>query len=553
VSGRRPRAGRVLLLTAVLVALRFGIGVGLGFTADEWPLLQQAELVRAGTWSYPAPWPEIDPEGRFRADSLAAQTVDDRIIPYGKHPAAPVTIAVARAVGGLTGALLVSLAGLVAAASGVAAVVRRVAPSAESAAFWVTGLGSALVVHGFVLWFHAWGVALAAVAVVAALGLVRGGASRPAWYLAGALVVLPLYRSEGVLLGVALAVALAVVLRDRPGVAARTAGIAAAATAIGLTIDRALAGAVGAGEVSVPAADGGVGYLAGRVTGAVATLVDPGYDPAMAVVRLVAVAVTVAGVWIATSGGRPAAGRSLVVAGSVVAVSALAVPPWHVPGLLPAFPVIAAGLLVVARPDDASGRLLATTVLVGIGLLVATVYPGGGGGDWGGRYALVLLPALAGLVAPGLVGLPDRLGKPTATLMVAALLAVTATAAVNGPRALSRVVDGVHHFDRLLEEAMVEARPGPAGRPVAVAATLRGGRQLAYREDRLTPFHAADAAERAELLGRLDRAGVTEVVLLTSEAPELPPGWRVRWSARSTTEGQLSIVSSVRDQPAGGA
>ena len=95
-----------------------------------------------------------------------------------KHPLYPVLLAAADRLGGVTGMVLLSLAGTVAAAGLAAVLARRLDPALVRPDLWMVGLASPLLFDGFLVIAHTLGAALAAAAVLLALRAVeRAGPS----------------------------------------------------------------------------------------------------------------------------------------------------------------------------------------------------------------------------------------------------------------------------------------------------------------------------------------------------------------------------------------
>ena len=178
--------------------------------------------------------------------------------------------------------------------------------------------------------------------------------------------------------------------------------------------------------------------LAGRVHGFVLTWLTTGYDGGGLVD--VALIVMLAAVVLAafTVRRRPGETRAVIVlsvtAAAAAVVALVAGPTNVVPGLLVAFPLAAAGLILVDRATihaPAAKLAAGTFALFALGVL-ATQYSRGGSGEWGGRYFALGIPiAVPVLLAAGSPGAADpgpEARRIAAGALVVALLALSAMA-----------------------------------------------------------------------------------------------------------------------------
>ncbi|HWI02329.1 MAG TPA: hypothetical protein VNT52_00625, partial [Acidimicrobiales bacterium] len=218
--------------------------------------------------------------------------------------------------------------------------------------------------------------------------------------------------------------------------------------------------------------------------------------------------------------------RAGILGGAAVAAAA-AIAGWTidptnvVPGLLVAFPLATAGLLVLRRRlfEDVGLAVVAATAGVFALAVLGTQYSEGGNGEWGGRYFALLVPAavplfLAALHAQGLA-LPVLVRRGAAAALVVCSLALSAMA-IGGLRASNRA--GVEMAARV--EAAGRATGDP--RPVVLTTWGAGPRLLwpTFEDHRWLYARGPDLADAAS---RLRAAGVDRFVLLTRDlAHDLP-------------------------------
>ncbi|MDP8938433.1 MAG: hypothetical protein M3O23_12025 [Actinomycetota bacterium] len=139
---------------------------------------------------------------------------------------------------------------------------------------------------------------------------------------------------------------------------------------------------------------------------------------------VMAAAVAVAALRIRRAGdGRRVVGPAAVAA--VAAVVAVVVEPGNVvPGLLIAFPVGLAGLLLLGRGlFRAPGVVLMGGTAGAFAMaVVATQYATGGTGEWGGRYFAIAIPVAVPVLVLALLRTGRRLPPKTAARALAALV-----------------------------------------------------------------------------------------------------------------------------------
>jgi hypothetical protein len=216
----------------------------------------------------------------------------------------------------------------------------------------------------------------------------------------------------------------------------------------------------------------------------------------------------------------------LLAAGSLLAMSVVAAilllilgPPGLVAGLIAAWPVLAAGLVLVRR-DHLRDPVVARVLLlcaVGAAAILVTVYDDGGSTQWGGRFLHLLVPLLAPVVVLAVVDALAGSNASTRRAMVAAGVAVTLAFSVTAVRA-DRVLRRSH--DRTISETAGYARahPGRAGRAlvVFVPQQLEGTSRIFWRT---APGYdvvlALGGGDLGEVAVRAHEAGYRSVVVLS--------------------------------------
>ena len=518
---RRPLRFHVAALAVVLLALVPFVGTGASLSADEGAAIVQAKsLASGGGWIVEHPAPEVDPAGRNYPLENADRGTHG-VAPYAKHPLYPVLLAAADRVGGVTAMVLLSLAGTVAAAAMAALLARRLDPDLDRIALWIVGLGSPLLFDGFLVIAHALAAALAAGAVLLALDVHEG--RRPAAALALAPVVAAgsMLRTEFLFFGLALAASLFLA-----GLVARRAAVlvSAAAALLGVVAarvgDRRWTLSIVGAPTGAPGATLESGGPAGRARAFALTWLTPGYG-ARGVVHLALILMLVAVVLGAYLVRRRPGERRAVAGLSVTAVAAAAValiagPSNVVPGLLVAFPLAAAGLLLLRREVLATvaARLSMTTVGLFALAVLATQYQRGGSGEWGGRYF-----ALGLAVATPVFLLAVREGgrrlEPSARRIAAVSLAGCMVAlSLMGLGSLR----AAHQRNAAMNDAVAAA--------IATTPASDGGPALVVAADGTLARHGWPTFDQArwllagdagELAGRVRAAGISQFVYVTRD------------------------------------
>lgn len=561
-------------LAVVLAALVPWLGAGAIMSADEGAVLAQLEVLDAtGGWALPNPLPTVDPDGRwFGLEKSETNGAD--LFPYAKHAAYPAAVRPLYAIGGKGAVVAASAAGTWAAAVLAALLARRLDRRLDVATLWTVGIVSPLFFDSFWAIAHSIGAAFATGAVLAATGAagavggrrVGGGLAAVAVGVVGA----AWFRSEGVLLGLALGAAVALV-SVAPAVAAWRHGRApdgararSGRDVLAAVDRRGLAVAVTAGAAALAAwwtdarwssriigtsvepfrvRTGSEGWVAGRLEGLWNTVLRPQLSTpnlTWALLTAMATLAVIAAVYARRRPSEDALIRTAAVAAALCALVALALPKAPVPGLAVAFPMLPVGLVLVRRPTLRSTA--ASIALATFGLFVvavsATQYAAGGSMEWGGRYFHLAIPALVPVLLVSVREAAGRLDATTARVagaslaVVAGALVVVAAGAIVRLQGLAPPV--VTEIVRAAD-ATVDARH-PGG-PVVVSNMVATGRfawEHSVHSRYLTVPRAGDLPEVAR---RLSDAGVTEFVYVSAD----------RHGDVARLEGYAPVVSRSED------
>ena len=549
-----PLAHHVLLGLVTLAVLPL-VGAGAVWSADEGALLYQATAVVEGRgWRFDHPFPAVDPDGGWFPIHLAAFADGGGYVVLGKHTGFVVLAGLLHQLGGYPAVLAFSALSGVAAAATASALARRIDPRGATAALWLTGAASPLFLSSLVAWAHTIGAALIGVAL---LGLTTtspvGDRHRPhGWRVAAAnatgavaLLVAVGVRTEALLAGIALTLALAVPVAihrmtataepdpspprsvsnpDPHAPTWRPAVLAAVATVVGFLADRATAVPL-AGPVRAPGDRWG--GLAGRLEGFAHTWLRPDFSnrPEHLLLALAAAALIGAAV-VARDGG---AGQRRVVtllalAATSVVLRFLVSPLALIPGLLVAFPVLFAGLALLRRPDLRRGPTMVLVSFVALfwAAVLATQYRYGGGGEWGGRYFALGLPAAVAVAAPRLVRTLEPLRGRQRRLVLGLGAVVVVLPVAMGLLAMADVRDRTEALNDRVDEARTwspAAQPGDGGLPVVLSTLAPAGRWAWADVDR-SRWLLVDEGE-LDLAGpRLRAAGIDHLVLVTGHVDD---------------------------------
>lgn len=547
-----PLRAHVAALALVLLALVPVIGTGSSFSADEGASVVQAtSLSRGDGWIVEHPFPEADATGaNYPLEN--SERGDRGLAPYAKHPLYPLVLAAAHRVAGVPGMILVSLAGTLCAAGLAALIARRLDEALVRPTLWTLGLASPLLFDGYLVIAHTLAAALAAGAVLLAL---RAADRRS---VATALAVMPcvaaavLFRTEAVFFAAGLAAAAGVLaLASKPARSAllAVAGGAALAAVVTMAIeDRWTAHILGTSWATSPltAASPPGGGLGSHVRAFVLTWLTTGYSTSglTSVALFVMAAGTVLAAVAVRRGGeaRFVIGLSVLV-GAAAAVALLTGPVHLVPGLIIAFPVLAAGLALVTRrvlATDTARLAFGTFVVFALGV-AATQYERGGSGEWGGRYFALGLPLVVPVALLAIRDAGRRLAPgPRRVAGGALILSMTAMAAM-GVATIREQHRRTGAMNQAIRAAMSSVPSD--GLPVVVAtdgALARHAWPIMDGARLLLSY-----GDLGDLAGRLDSAGVRQFVVVTSASQALD-GTMDRMQVVSQVDGALARVLVVR-------
>lgn len=516
-----PLWAHVAVLAGVLALLYPLMSPSSAYTSDEGAYALQERSLERGSWTYDYRAQPLDPDGRAFPIILSDQR-ESGYLPYVKHPAYPLLLRASTAVAGpVLGLHLPALLGLIGTAIAAWLLAGQLDPRLRRPAFWLAA-GGPMLVNGFLLWAHAPSAALAGFALVGATIVARGGRSH--WALAAVAAALAggvLLRSEGLLFAAALSVALAAVVLRRDGMpraAVTLIAVGLPPLAAALVEREWVRSIIGLPHETLVSRSGGgsSSFLAGRLSGAWHVLMQGHYvDPAAGLPLLLGlVLVTGLGVVALRRWGPSSLGKLALAVGlaaGFVVFRFVGHPADPVPGLFPAWPLAALGLLLFRwRGAGPVAHVIGGTSLLCALAVLGTQYSEGGGVEWGGRFLSPLLVPVAVLAVGGLVRSLDAVPSPArrpATAVLVALGVVSATFAVAS----------VGHL-RNRQDNMVAAI---SRHPATVTVTTRPSLpRLAWRADTRVTWMLTDQDGLPALLDSLRRAGVADVAVLTgSDVP----------------------------------
>jgi hypothetical protein len=524
---RRPGfASHVAALAVVLLALVPVVGTGASFSADEGAVVAQAQsLSRGDGWIVEHPVPAADPTGM----NYPLENSDQGsygVAPYAKHPLYPLLLAGADRLGGVTGMVVLSLAGAIAAAAMAGLLARRLDPALDRPVLWIVGLSSPLLFDGFLVIGHALGAALAVAALLLALRAMDRRRPLDALALGPVIAAGVMLRTEFVFVALALAAtAFAVGLAARHlAVPALVAGVSVTAAVAARFGDREwtgrIVGPAGAG-VSLPPGTLAGGGMAGRFRGFVLTWLTPGYG-AGGTVHLALVVMLVSVVFAAwLTRRRPQEWRLIagvsVTAAAAALVALAAAPANVVPGLLVAFPLAAAGLVLVRREHagTTAGRLaLGTFGLFALGV-IATQYQRGGSGEWGGRYFAVGIAVVTPVLVLALRDAGRRLAPQARRIAGASLAGCMLALSLMGVASLRAAHQRNGSMNDAVATAAAATPAGDGGRAVVVAADGALARPGWPTFDQARWLLGGD--DLPALTERLRAAGIPQFVFVTRD------------------------------------
>lgn len=523
-----PLWAHAAALAVVLLALVPVIGTGSSFSADEGAaIVQGRHLSRGEGWVVDHPLPQVDPTGKAYPLELSGQGVKGTA-PFVKHPLYALLLAGADRLDGITGMVLLSVAGTLISAVLAAALATRLRPGLARPCLWVVGLASPLLFDGYLVIAHTLGAAVAAGAVALALRAIdgRGRTTVAVAGVAACVAAAVLFRSEALFWGLALGAVIGIVaLRRRSLVCAAVAVSSVAATGLAHLGEQAwmskilggpaAAGAAVAHASAIPTG----GLVSDRVNSFSLTWLRPSYGgvPPLDLLLVLMVAAVVAGSFAVRR--RPHDCGVVALVGGVVAlaaVAALAMDPSNVvPGLLVACPVLVAGLAVLRRSalESVTARVCLGTFALFALAVAAMQYSVGGSGEWGGRYFAIGLPVLVPVVLLALAQAGDGIGPKSRQAAVAALVACSVAMSVMS-------VTSLRDAHRTTADLMASAdRLGLAtgsARPVMV--TTRGlVPRMAWATFDRQRWLLSDPQDVGDLMRRVGDSGVGRVVLVSDD------------------------------------
>jgi hypothetical protein len=495
----------------------------------------------------------------------------DRVVAYSRHALYPLLLVPAFALGGYSGALVVSVLGLVGAAIAGAFLARRLDIRYAIPTLWIIGVGSPLVFDGYVLWGHS---VVAASAALAYLGLLRGVESRSQWmhlgYALPAVVLTVLLRSEGPPFVIAVAIVLGVGAVDirRQRVADRwAASIAIGTVSLALAsywFDTKLSEWVGGSGYGTKVSNLVLSERSSPIRAVWTSLLKPYHwtpDLSDTLIQSSLVFLVLGALAFRWSVRFTSVPWVLITMSALGWTAAVVVAPADgstlIPGLFAAFPLLSVGLLMTkwidVRESRELVRALGVFVVTGV-LLLITIYGGGGGTDWGGRFFHITLVPLVG---PMLLVIQRRTRSLTATerrvLCIPMALLVLAPSVLALGWIDGRKQDVRRENDQLV--SMATATTIAPARPLVVVWRLQpdGTSRLFWdRTDDLDVLRFIELDQLSELLeqGAVRRRGAVTVV--SDLSPEmfgfvvgrggLPDDWEVDRRG-AWTDGQLHIFT----------
>jgi hypothetical protein len=511
------------------------VGTTASFSADEGAAIVQAHSLSQGNgWVVEHPLPQVDPTGKNYPLELSEQG-SRGFAPFGKHPLYALALAAADGVGGVTAMVLLSLAGTIAAAGLAAALARRLDPSLSRPAVWVVGFASPLLFDGYLVIAHTLGAAAATGAVLAAVVAIERRSVSVALAVAPCIGLAVLMRNEAVFaaLGLAATAGVLAMVRRRARLAALTVA-AASVFAAGLAhfgeriwIGRLVGTATSQTAISVDSGHGSL--VSGRLQGFFLTWFRASYTGTTQLA--VTLTLMLAAVAVAAFAVRrhPQDRRAIValstLAGAAAVLALVLSPDNLVPGLLVAFPLMLAGLLLIRRPQLATttAQLTAGTFGVFAVAVIATQYSTGGSGEWGGRYFALGLPIVIPILLLALRDAGRTLAPATRHWAGGSLAVCTIAMTVMGMTSISGThrltADLMARIDKVGHQASaLDSSIGPADSPVIVT-TSPAIPRAAWKTFDQQRWLLTTTADLPSLRQRLAASGVHRFVFVTT-APD---------------------------------
>ncbi len=259
--------------------------------------------------------------------------------------------------------------------------------------------------------------------------------------------------------------------------------------------------------------DHGGNWLATRTQGLANSVLRPDLTGDVTAMCLVVVgAASIVAAWSLARRDAGLARTAAIVAAAAYALRLL-LSDGMIAGLLPASPLLLAGVCVIDRRllRDAVTRTLLIAAGLSAAAVVATQYAAGGTGDWGGRYFRLSLAAAVPVLVVALAARAGELARPTRRTLVAAL--VVAALAASGA-AVRNAVDARSVVSAAVERVQEQAAEAGEGRRVVVTTRRELGRFSWEHLDDSEILHVADPDELPDVAAALHDGGVTGFVFV---------------------------------------
>ena len=430
-SGARTRmaqrygpAPHLVLYALIVLGVLLAAPLTSAFSSDDGAYgVQVRVLSEADSWVLPRPVAVVPVENEGMVNGL--RTVAGPV-PYSGHPLYVKLLQTSRSMFGQSfGMHLPAIAGTILTPLFAWLAAGLVDRRLRVGAFWTAAV-SPVLVHGLGLWAHALAATLAGAGVVLVLRMLhRSPRPTDVALLALACSLGVLLRSEMMIWALAVAVVIIVVRRSR-------GGLFAAATVLTCSVGARLLEQATRERILPRRLDGSIatevsrGWLADRGGAAWHVLAGPGHRGG--VVGLLALAGAVLVLYGALrwrqAGSR--VGAPLMVAGALAMAARLVLADGDLStGIVVAWPVAFAAIVLGWRADRPSRVLAALTGLYLLGVL-ATQHAQGGGLEWGGRYLAPVVVAVSVLAAGGVARLWWGGWAGRGVLVAVALLPVAA-------------------------------------------------------------------------------------------------------------------------------
>lgn len=547
-TSRRRLWPHVVALGVVLAALvpllvRDGL-----VSADEGAVLSQLEVRETfGGWGMPNPLPSVDPDARWFGIS-GSDLAGDRAYPYAKHAAYPWAVQPLFDLGGARLVVAASALGTLLTSALAALLARRVRRDLDVPTLWVVGVVSPLFFDSFWATAHSIGAAFATGAVLVAVH--AAGRRQVRWLplLAIAVAGAALFRSEGMLFGIALGGGCLVVAAfERAPVALAAAGVSGGVASLAWWADsRIYTEIVGTARSPFRISSGPEqSWLAGRWDGIWASLLRPQLQAPTAAGTIflgIALVGALAALFVRFRPGERTLIRGLSVVAGAAALAAPAFRVAPVPGLLVAFPLAPVGILLAGRTAVATtaAKIAAATGVLFAGAVVATQYPVGGSMEWGGRFFHLALPAAVPVLLLSLDAVRSTLDPTTRRVAGGALAAVTVVLLAFSVGSVVRLRHESGDLVRALTtlSATTSSAADPAG-PVVVTNFAPLGRFAWADAVHARYLGVAASADLDTVAARLGGDGVDEFVFA---APFRQERDRARLRGYEPVEGGTVVV-----------